>query len=104
MDFLKKLFGGGPSTSNSAQAAKRRLLEVVVHDRAELPPGMLDLIRDDIVAVVSRRIKIDREQVSVEVNNIGTKSVVSVDVALLADSSREGGRVSGSRRRRKSKQ
>lgn len=103
MDFLKKLFGGGSSQpSSSAHAAKRRLLEVVVHDRAEFPPGMVDQIRDDIVAVVSRHIKIDRSQVTVNINNIGTKSVVSVDVPLLTDQSQDGGRMHGSRTRRRS--
>ena len=102
MDFLKKLFGGGPShPTNSAQAAKRRLLEVVVHDRAEFPPGMVDQIREDIVAVVSRHIKIDRNEVTVNINNMGSKSVLSVDVPLLTDQSQDDGRVHGSRSRRR---
>lgn len=104
MDFLKRLFGGSANTGSSAQAARRRLLEVVVHDRAELPPGIVELIRDDIVNVVSRRIKIDRDQVTVNINNLGAKSVVSIDVPLLEDQSRDGGRVHGNATRRKTRQ
>lgn len=99
MDFLKRLFGSATDSGSSAQAARRRLLEVVVHDRAELPPGIVELIRDDIVNVVSRRIKIDRDQVTVNVNNMGAKSIVEIDVPLINDQSREGGRVHGTAKR-----
>jgi cell division topological specificity factor len=96
MDFLKRIFGG----NSSAQDAKQRLRLVLIHDRAEIPPGMLELIKDDIIAVISRRINIDRENVEVSINNSGVESKLSVDIPILPDNSPGTGRVRGAPARR----
>jgi cell division topological specificity factor len=96
MDFLKRLFGG----RSSAQDAKQRLRLVLIHDRAEIPPGMLELIKDDIIAVISRRINIDRENVEVSINNAGVESKLSVDIPLLPENMQSSGRVRGAGARR----
>jgi cell division topological specificity factor len=99
MDFLKRLFGG----KSSAQDAKQRLRLVLIHDRAEIPPGMLDLIKDDIIAVISRRINVDREHVEVSINNSGAESLLSVDIPLLPENAQAAGRVRGTAARRAAK-
>ena len=96
MDFLKRIFGG----NSSAQDAKQRLRLVLIHDRAEIPPGMLELIKDDIIAVISRRINIDRENVDVSINNSGVESKLSVDIPILPDNPQGAGRVRGAPARR----
>ncbi len=99
MDFLKRLFGG----NSSAQDAKQRLRLVLIHDRSEIPPGMLELIKDDIIAVISRRINIDRENVDVSINNTGSESKLSVDIPILPDNAQSTGRVRGAPSRRPTK-
>jgi cell division topological specificity factor len=81
MNSLKQLFKG----HNSADTAKQRLRFVLIHDRSEIPPGVLDLIKDDIVAVISRRVSIDRANVSVQLDSAGNEDRLLVDIPLLAD-------------------
>jgi cell division topological specificity factor len=64
MGILERLLG----RSSSAGDAKNRLKVVLIHDRAEIPPGMLDEIKNDIVAIISRRLNIDAPHVAVNVD------------------------------------
>ena len=84
MNALKQLFKG----RNSADTAKQRLRFVLIHDCAEIPPGVLDLIKDDIIAVISRRLPIDRSSVSVNIDVAGEENRLLVDIPLLAESRR----------------
>jgi cell division topological specificity factor len=86
MNALKQLFRGRDS---AADTAKQRLRFVLIHDRAEIPPGMLDLIKDDIIAVISRRVPIDRANVTVNIENAGTENRLLVDIPLMADERRK---------------
>ncbi len=96
MRFWEKFFG---RTKNSAGSAKQRLQFVLVHDRSEIPAGMLELIKDDIIAVISRRIDIDRENVAVQINHEQNEGKLLVDIPLLPDKDERKGRVSGSAKR-----
>lgn len=80
MNLFERLFG----KPSSAQTAKQRLQLVLVHDRTEIPPGMLALIKDDIIAVISRRVNIDREHVVVNVTHEDETSKLLVDIPLLS--------------------
>ena len=46
MSWLDRLLG---KTETSGQTAKQRLQMVLIHDRAYLPQGILELIKDDII-------------------------------------------------------
>ena len=95
MEFFRRIFG----ERSSAATAKQRLRFVLIHDRAEIPPGMLELIKDDIIAVISRRINIDRDNVAVNIDTNGPESKLLVDIPLLTDSVQEMGRQRGAPRR-----
>jgi cell division topological specificity factor len=82
MNSLKTLFKG---RNSAADTAKQRLRFVLIHDRAEIPPGMLELIKDDIIAVISRRVPIDRANVSVHIDSAGNEDRLLVDIPLMAD-------------------
>ena len=98
MSFFDKLFG----RKTSAETAKQRLRFVLVHDRAEIPPGVLALIKDDIIAVISRRVNIDRDHVQVNVTHEDTESKLLVDIPLMPSAEgNQPGRVSGTPARRK---
>ena len=79
MNIFKQLFG----SRNSADTAKQRLRFVLIHDRAEIPPGLLELIKDDIIAAISARVPIDRDGVVVQFERQDSESRVLVDVPLL---------------------
>jgi len=63
MKLLGWLRGGG---RNSARTAKERLQLVLVHDRADISPGKLAALKDDLIAVLSKHIEIDTHSVRVE--------------------------------------
>jgi cell division topological specificity factor len=59
-EFLEALFPHINSESSRLQV-KKRLQSIVAHDRTELTPQMLDMMRKEILDVVSRYVEIDVE-------------------------------------------
>ncbi len=98
MSFWDNLFGSKKS-GGAAGSAKQRLKLVLVHDRSEIEPGMLQLIKDDIIAVISRRISIDRDNVAVHINHEASEGKLLVDIPLLQDNAEKPGRMQGSPKR-----
>ncbi len=66
MDFLKKLFGGG--TEGSGQKAKDRLRIVLIHDRTDISPQLLDSLRDEIVQVLTKYMDIDTQKIEIDLD------------------------------------
>jgi cell division topological specificity factor len=63
MNFWQRLRGG--SQPSSRDTAKQRLQLVLVHDRNQIEPGMLEHIKDEIIAVISKHVEIDPDHVEV---------------------------------------
>lgn len=80
MGILERLLG----RSTSASDAKSRLKVVLIHDRAEIPPGMLDEIKNDIIAIISRRLNIDAPHVAVNVDEGDGERRLLVDIPILS--------------------
>ena len=66
----------------SAQVAKQRLQLVLVQDRTSISAETLNLLKDEIIAVIARYIEIDQEHVEVSIapNNAGHQLVASIPV------------------------
>ena len=62
---------------------------------------MLELIKDDIIAVISRSVNIDREHVNVQINHEHAEGRLMVDIPLLTDPEPRPGRVPGEAKRKK---
>lgn len=56
MSFLDTLLGRKPQSSSAV--AKERLLTVLVHDRVKLTPEMMEDMRQEIIAVISKYVDI----------------------------------------------
>ena len=67
-DFLTRLFGG---EKKSARQAKERLKLVLIHDRTDLSPATLDVLKDELIAVISRHVSIDPSAVRIEMTQDG---------------------------------
>jgi len=67
-DFLERLLPWKTRPS-SREEVKQRLKLVLAYDRAGISPGMLNAMRDDIVAVLSRYVEIDDEQLQFSIEN-----------------------------------
>jgi cell division topological specificity factor len=79
MNLLGWLRGGG---RNSARTAKERLQLVLVHDRADLSPGKLAALKDDLIAVLSKHIEIDIRSVRVELTRERDQQRLVADIPL----------------------
>ncbi len=66
----------------SREAAKQRLQLVLVHDRNQIEPGMLEVIKDEIIAVISKHIEIDRAGVQVNFTESERESKLVADIPL----------------------
>ncbi len=58
-ELLERLFRG--SGQGSREQAKQRLKLILAHDRSDLTPQMMEEIRREILAVVSRYVELDNQ-------------------------------------------
>lgn len=61
--FFDRMLGRGSKGSSST--AKERLQFVLVHDRINLPPERLRQMKEEIMAVISKYVAIDKDNVEV---------------------------------------
>jgi len=62
--FFDRMLGRGRDNS-SANQAKERLQFVLVHDRMNLPPEKLKLMKEEILAVISKYVAVTNEEVDI---------------------------------------
>jgi cell division topological specificity factor len=86
MSWLDRIFG---QQEKSGAVAKTRLQMVLTHDRADISPGLLDEIKDDIVAVIAKRLTIDPEQVVVSLTRTQRESRLVAEIPLQPNGRRK---------------
>lgn len=90
MNWIDRLLGKNES---SGQVAKQRLQMVLIHDRADLPPGMLELIKDDIIQVIAKHMAIDTDKVIVHLEQNTQENRLVAEIPLMtARAARNGAR------------
>lgn len=65
---LFKFFG--KDESSSKDIAKERLKLVLIHDRAGVSPKFADMIKNDIVKVVSNYMEIDEDKLDIHLSRV----------------------------------
>jgi cell division topological specificity factor len=78
-NVLDRLLG---RETKSAQMAKERLRLVLVHDRTDISPGVLEMLKDDLIAAISRHIEIDPSAVRIEMSQEGREQRLIADIPL----------------------
>ena len=58
-------FMNGRKKPTPGELAKERLKVVLVQDRIKLNPDLLDLIRADLLAAISRRLEVDEQNIEI---------------------------------------
>ena len=81
MRFLKDLLR--PKGTSSRQAAKERLQFVLVHDRAQISPQLLQTLKDEIIAVISNHVAIDQDGVEITLTQSRHQSRLQADIPLM---------------------
>lgn len=61
IEFLRRLFG----YQGSSATAKERLRLVLMTDHLELAPEMIEMMKRDLVEVISRHVEVDRDRIDV---------------------------------------
>lgn len=70
------------SQPSSGEIARERLRLVLAHDRANISPALLDTLKDEIIAVISRHVPIDPEGVEVTFTEGPRVSRLVADIPL----------------------
>jgi cell division topological specificity factor len=86
MGFLDRLFGARQPTSR--QVAKDRLQLVLVHDRINLSPAMLDTMKDELIKVISKYVEIDVDGVEVTFTQSRRESRLTADIPVMGPARR----------------
>jgi len=60
----------GKDESASKDIAKERLKLVLIHDRANVSPKFLDMVKGDIVKVMSDYVEIEEDSIDIRLNRI----------------------------------
>lgn len=82
MDFLKKLFGGS-NEGSSREKAKNRLQIVLMHDRTDITPQLLDNLRDEIVNVLIKYMDIDTQKIGIELEHDDDATALVANIPVI---------------------
>lgn len=79
--FLDRLLGKKPQ---SATTAKDRLKMVLIHDRTDISPGLLDRMKNELLEVISKYVEIDPKAVRIDMTQDGREQRLIADIPLMA--------------------
>lgn len=81
-NWLNRLFGR--DNLSSAQSAKERLQLVLIHDRTDLSPALVETLKDEIIAVISKHVEIDPGGVEINLSQTQRENRLVANIPLLA--------------------
>ncbi len=61
LNAIKRFFG-----DKSGQVARQRMQVVLMHDRMDLTPDIMESLKNDILSVLSRYMEIDKQTIRVD--------------------------------------
>lgn len=79
--FFDRLMG---RQEKSADKAKERLKLVLIHDRTDITPAMMESLKDELLQVISRYIEIDPAAVHISMAQEGREQRLVADIPLKA--------------------
>jgi cell division topological specificity factor len=85
LEIFAKLFG---RRQTSKAIAKERLQLVLVHDRAGIPPELMNVIQNEIITVISKHVKVDREGIEMKLSHQHGETRLMADIPILSYRSR----------------
>ena len=76
---FQRLFG---DKKNSKETAKERLQLVLIHDRASLSKGIVDDLKKDLIAVFSKYMEFDEQNLEVQVEDKEDMAILEVNIPI----------------------
>ena len=77
-DWLSRITG----RASSADAAKERLKLVLIHDRTDINPEVVEKLKDDLLRAISHHIEIEPESVKITMMHEGREQRLIADIQL----------------------
>jgi cell division topological specificity factor len=81
MNWLNALFGRQEPTSRDI--AKNRLQLVLVQDRVNMSPQLVQTLKDELIAVISKYVEIDAENMEVTFTQSKRQSRLTADIPVI---------------------
>jgi cell division topological specificity factor len=81
MSWLNALFGRRKETSRDI--AKDRLQLVLIQDRVNLSPQLLQTLKDELISVISKYVEIDEKNMEVNFTQSNRQSRLTADIPLI---------------------
>ena len=82
MNWLNALFGRREPTSR--EIAKNRLQLVLVQDRVNMSPQLLQTLKDELISVISKFVEIDEENMEVTFTQSKRQSRLTADIPVIS--------------------
>jgi len=85
-NFINRIFS---KEQSSADQAKDRLRLVLINDRTDLSSEALESLKDDLLDVLSRYIKIDPKTMRIDITHEGRQQRLIADIPIAGPVSRK---------------
>ena len=85
MSWFNRIF---KREEKSSSIAKTRLQMVLTHDREDISPGLIELIKDDIIDVIAKHLAVDAESVEINLTRTQSESRLVAEVPLQSNGRR----------------
>lgn len=79
MGFLKRFING----ERSGQAARERLQLVLIHDRTDIAPAMLERLREEMIQVISKYMVISEDGIELELEREERSVALVANIPVL---------------------
>jgi len=76
-------------SKSSQDIAAQRLRLVLTHDRANISPGMLEVLKDEIIAVISKHLDIATDKVIVDFTEDNRETRLVADIPIYTSRTRK---------------
>lgn len=77
--FFDRMLGRSSSKSSSS-LAKERLQFILVHDRINLPPERMEAMKAEILAVISKYVAVDQDNVDIALQQRNRDSLIVAEI------------------------
>jgi cell division topological specificity factor len=75
-DLLQKMFG--KETPRSKDVAKERLRLVLVHDRVNVSPQFMEVLKEDMIKAISNYMEINEKDMEINLTQTSTSQIALV--------------------------